>query len=164
LVMTTENCNETGTGVAALSVTVTVKLNVPASVGVPVREPSVPSVRPSGNAPDVSFQMSGSKPPVAVKLKPGYTVPLTPAGGLGIGEMTGGPGSAIATVKDCGTDCGVWALSVAATVKVEETAFSATVPVIEPSEPRVKPAGRVPDLRLQVNGSDPPVAANAKPG
>ena len=164
LVMTTENCKETGTGVGALSVTVTMKLNVPASVGVPLREPSVPSVRPLGNAPVISFQVSGSNPPLAVKLYPGYTVPLTPAGGLGIGAMTGSPGSAIATVKDCGTDCGVWALSVAMTVKVEETAVGATVPVIEPSGPRVRPAGNAPDFRLQVNGRDPPVAATAKLG
>jgi hypothetical protein len=53
----------------ALSVTITVKLKVPAVVGVPEIIPvDVPSVRPFGRAPAVIDQVYGSKPPVAVRV------------------------------------------------------------------------------------------------
>jgi hypothetical protein len=52
-------------GVAKLSVTVTAKVNEPVAVGVPESEPSEASVRPVGNAPDVTVQLKGGEPPLA---------------------------------------------------------------------------------------------------
>ena len=53
---------------ALLSVTVTVKLKVLMLVGVPVRDPSVPRLRPGGKLLGVVLQVSGRNPPVARKL------------------------------------------------------------------------------------------------
>ena len=53
----------------ALSVTVTVKLNVPAVVGVPSITPVTASrVRPVGSAPTVMLQVYGVVPPVAANV------------------------------------------------------------------------------------------------
>jgi hypothetical protein len=49
------------------SITLTVKLNVPAVVGVPEIVPlAATSVRPAGNAPELMLQVSGVVPPLAV--------------------------------------------------------------------------------------------------
>lgn len=53
---------------ALLSVTVTVKLKVLMLVGVPVREPSLPRLRPGGRLLGVVVHVSGMNPPVALKL------------------------------------------------------------------------------------------------
>lgn len=53
---------------ALLSVTVTVKLKVLMLVGVPVRDPSVPRLRPGGKLLGVVLHVSGRNPPVALKL------------------------------------------------------------------------------------------------
>ena len=53
---------------ALLSVTVTVKLKVLMLVGVPVRDPSVPRLRPGGKLPGVVLHVSGRDPPVTLKL------------------------------------------------------------------------------------------------
>jgi hypothetical protein len=150
-------------GVGALSVTVTVIGNVPELVGVPDRKPSVPSVRPVGSTPAVSFQLSGRNPPVAVKRYP-YSTPVAPLGGTDAGSMTDTPGLVIATVKDCVTDCGLCALSAATTEKVDERAVGDTVPVSVPSGPSTSPSGNAPVLRLHVNGGEPPAAVNVKFG
>jgi hypothetical protein len=55
---------------AVLSVTVTMKLKVPRLVGVPVREPSEPRVRPGGKLLGVALHISGRNPPLALKLNP----------------------------------------------------------------------------------------------
>lgn len=47
-----------------LSVAVTVKLNVPPSVGVPVNAPLVASDKPVGSAPDVTANVATPVPPV----------------------------------------------------------------------------------------------------
>lgn len=57
----------TGVG-ALLSVTVTVKLKVLMLVGVPVRDPSGPRLRPGGKLPGVVLHVSGRNPPVTLKL------------------------------------------------------------------------------------------------
>ena len=49
-----------------LSVAVTVKLNVPAAVGVPDRTPAEVSVSPVGMAPTVTANVYGDVPPDAV--------------------------------------------------------------------------------------------------
>jgi hypothetical protein len=51
---------------AVESVTLAVKLNVPAVVGVPEIDPlAEASVRPAGNAPELMFQLYGVVPPLA---------------------------------------------------------------------------------------------------
>ena len=67
--MLSVNGSELVAGVGALlSVTVTVKLKVPTLVGVPIRDASVPRLRPGGRLPDVVPHASGRDPPVALKL------------------------------------------------------------------------------------------------
>ena len=48
------------------SVAVTVKLNTPAVVGVPLRTPALESDRPVGTVPDVTAKLYGDVPPLAV--------------------------------------------------------------------------------------------------
>jgi hypothetical protein len=54
------------TGEAAESVTFTVKVEVPAAVGVPAIAPVEDNVRPAGNVPLVSVHDNGAVPPVVV--------------------------------------------------------------------------------------------------
>ena len=69
-------------GVDALSVTVTVKVNVFAIVGVPDSEPFEASARPFGNAPEVIAQVKGGEPPLTtLNAKAAYGLLTTPAGG-----------------------------------------------------------------------------------
>ena len=64
-VMVSENAK---LAVAALApVTVTVKAEVPAAVGVPATTPPEESVRPTGNAPDVTAQAYGGVPQQAAR-------------------------------------------------------------------------------------------------
>ena len=50
------------------SVTCTVKLAVPAAVGVPLRTPPLLKLNPAGKLPDASDQLYGVVPPVAAKV------------------------------------------------------------------------------------------------
>ena len=63
-----------------VSVAVTVKLNVPVAVGVPLIVPFEASDRPVGNVPPVTAKVNDPLPPVAVTLWPVYAVPIAPAG------------------------------------------------------------------------------------
>jgi hypothetical protein len=54
--------------VGALSVTMTVNVEVPVLVGVPLTDPSFPSVRPGGRLPVVMLHCSGRYPPETLKL------------------------------------------------------------------------------------------------
>ena len=60
--------SDLATGVDALSVTVTVNAKLPTLVGVPLSDPSFPSVRPGGRLGAVTLQRNGRYPPVALKL------------------------------------------------------------------------------------------------
>ncbi len=51
---------------AAALVTVALKLNVPAVVGVPVIAPDVARVKPGGRMPPLATQVNGGLSPVAV--------------------------------------------------------------------------------------------------
>ena len=51
-----------------LSVTVTVKLKVPSTVGVPESRPAPDKVRPVGSAPAVTENVYGALPPLAVNV------------------------------------------------------------------------------------------------
>jgi hypothetical protein len=67
--MRTLNGREAVPAGEALSVAVTVKVAVPAPVGVPDKDPSLPSVRPGGKLPAVTVHVNGGEPPLAT-LKP----------------------------------------------------------------------------------------------
>jgi hypothetical protein len=54
-------------GDCALSVAETVKANEPAAVGVPESVPSGASASPPGKAPEVTAQVNGAEPPLALK-------------------------------------------------------------------------------------------------
>jgi hypothetical protein len=60
-----------------LSVAVTVKLNVPAAVGVPVKPPPLAKFNPLGKLPVVLAKVYGAVPPVAVRVCE-YGVPAKP--------------------------------------------------------------------------------------
>ena len=62
LIVTVKACEPLAGG-CALSVTVTVKVKEPAAVGVPVSDPSAPSMRPPGKAPEVTAQVHGDGEP-----------------------------------------------------------------------------------------------------
>jgi len=51
-----------------LSTTRTVKLDIPAEVGVPLIVPSVDIVKPAGKDPEVTDQEYGASPPLAVSV------------------------------------------------------------------------------------------------
>lgn len=63
----------------ALSVTRTLKLAVPAAVGVPEITPPAERVNPAGNVPSDSDQVYGDMPPLAVSVWL-YAVPTVPFG------------------------------------------------------------------------------------
>ena len=59
-------------------VTSTVKLDVPAVVGVPLKTPAALRVNPAGGVPTVTAQLYGGVPPVAANVWL-YAVPTVPA-------------------------------------------------------------------------------------
>ena len=61
------------------SVTLIVKLNVPAAVGVPEIVPVEDRVRPAGKAPALMLQLYGTVPPLAASVVE-YAVPNCPEG------------------------------------------------------------------------------------
>jgi len=52
----------------SLPATRTVKLEVPAAVGVPLRTPAADKLRPAGGVPEVTDQLYGVVPPVAASV------------------------------------------------------------------------------------------------
>jgi len=72
------------------SVAVTVKLNVPVTVGVPERTPAVVRVIPAGSAPAVTAYVTVPTPPVCVNVTGPYATPAVPFERLaGLTVMTG---------------------------------------------------------------------------
>src|SRR5262249_29637684 len=68
-------------GLAALSVTRTTKLNVPAADGVPKNSPVLDKASPPGSDPATKVHVYGGGAPNACRLLLGYTAPTTPAWG-----------------------------------------------------------------------------------
>ena len=50
-----------------LAVAVTVKVLLPAAVGVPLNNPAMVTLRPAGNVPEVTAKVGVPVPPVAVR-------------------------------------------------------------------------------------------------
>jgi len=141
--------------VEALSATRTVKLYVPAVVGVPVIAPALESASPGGRVPDVIVQVYGETPPLAVSVC--EYVPLVNPDTRGEDVVIVSGGGLIVRLK-------VWvatleAESVTRTVKLYVPA-PVGVPVIAPALESASPAGRAPDEIAHVYGGVPPLAAS----
>jgi len=139
------------------SVTVTVNEVVPAAVGVPESTPAVLSVRPAGSVPVVTAQVSAPVPPVATSVKL-YAVPTVP-GGRGEVVVIFNIGGAITNVAAKVAVCAGEPESVTDTVN-ELLPAVVGVPYKTPPLLSVSPAGRVPEVVLQVSAPVPPVAAS----
>jgi hypothetical protein len=64
------------------SVAVTVKLNGPLAVGVPLTVPVLESARPGGKAPAVTANVVVEMPPTCVMVVAGYATPTVPIGNV----------------------------------------------------------------------------------
>ena len=135
-----------------LSVTVTVAVDVPAAVGVPLTVQPV-SVRPAGSAPPVTVQTYGAVPPVT-PIVPVYGTPTSPFGRLGDVSVRL-PGEVIVRLNGPLTLCCGFDASVTCTVMLEIPA-SVGVPLIVQLF-CVNPAGKVPAVIVQTNGAVPPL-------
>ena len=130
----------TGVGVE-LSVTRTVKFDVPAAVGVPEIVPVPLNVRPLGSVPLSSDQTYGEVPPVAARLCE-YAVCTVPAGSVAV--VTESAAGLITMVSALSAVTGVGVeLSVTRTVKFDVPA-AVGVPEIVPVPLSVRPLGNVP--------------------
>jgi hypothetical protein len=127
----------------AASVTWTRNTAVPSVVGVPTMTPvSGFNDRPAGSDPEVTDQLYGIVPPVAL-ISCEYATPTSPAGNEGVVIVREPLGF---TFSVSGIDAVADAASVARTVKLAVPAVVG-VPLITPVEaPRVRPAGSEPDV------------------
>jgi hypothetical protein len=135
---------------AALSVTFTMKFDVPAVVGgpeivLPVR------FNPAGSVPFETDQMYGGVPPVA--LSPcEYATPTVPADNDDVVMLNGG----VLIRIDSAAVVDAAALSVTFTVKFDVPAVVGGPEIVLPE--RLNPAGSVPLVNDHVYGGVPPVA------
>jgi hypothetical protein len=137
-------------------VTRTVKVEVPAVVGVPLIAPPVDRESPAGRDPEETDQLYGCVPPVAASVLL-YAVPTVPAvSGLAV-EIVGAAAALIVKENDF-VDEALFP-PVTRTVKVEVPAVVG-VPLIAPPVDRERPAGRDPEETDQLYGVVPPLADN----
>ena len=134
----------------ALSVTLTVKLDDPAAVGVPDIVPPE-RLNPAGSDPLATDHVYGGDPPVAFSGCE-YATPTVPAGNEEVVIVKAGA----LIVNDKAAVADPVALSVTLTVKLDDPA-AVGVPDIVPPE-RLNPAGSDPLATDHVYGGDPPVA------
>src|SRR5579859_2207470 len=144
----------------AESLTCTVKVDVPAAVGVPEIWPDEFRLIPGGSEPAVTSQVYGATPPLAFRLVLGYAVLTVPVGSeLDVVETV-----RVATVtvmlRLAVAVCAVGVVeSVACTVKLKGLPVLVFgVPEITPVlGTKVSPGGSEPALILQVMGVAPPL-------
>jgi len=135
------------------SVALTVTVDVPAAVGVPLTRQFAPSMRPAGSASAVIAQEYGAVPPVT-PIVCEYGVPTVPAGNVLTTSVS--PALSIVIVS-----C---PLTLLAGV-LESVAFTVTVvvpdivgvPLTVQPKPRISPAGSIPVVIVQEYGEDPPL-------
>jgi hypothetical protein len=130
------------------SVTAILGLKVPEAVGVPETTPAELNARPAGSVePEATAQVYGGTPPDAVSWKL-YAVPTVP--GSAVVEVIFSVPLLIARVRLPETAvCGIVSLSETCTVTFAAPAVVG-VPAITPAALRERPAGRVPDLTVQL--------------
>ncbi len=119
----------------------------------------VDNVRPAGNAPELTLQLYGVVPPLAVKVAL-YAVPCVPPVKELVVICTVVAAAATVKLNAFVAVCAVGEVeSVTMAVKLKEPAVVG-VPEIAPLEAdNVRPAGNAPALMLQLYGVVPPVAA-----
>jgi len=122
------------------SVTVTVKLEVPARVGVPEIIPvAVSKPRPAGRVPAVTAQLYVGRPPATASAWL-YAVPTVAAGSVVVVMVI----AFIVMDKADDAVCGDVAESVTVTVKGEVPATVGVPEIIPVAPSKVRPAGRDP--------------------
>jgi len=138
-----------------LSVTCTVMFDIPAVVGVPLTvQPTGINVSPAGSVPPVIEHVYGFVPPVT-PMDSLYGTPTVPFGRL-VSVKLNGPGGLIVRlsgplVLSCGLE-----LSTTLTVRFEIPAAVGVPLIVQPFPVKVRPAGSVPPVMLQVYGAVPP--------
>ena len=152
-------------GEALESVAMTVKLEVPAEVGVPVMAPLASlSPRPVGRDPPMTAHPTGEVPPVDVRAVPGYGLPTSPPGSDVVVMFSGTLVTAIDRLA-VAVSCVGLLESVAVTAKKLTTPGPVGVPVMVPVlVARLSPGGREPPVTAQLTGAVPPVEARVAPG
>jgi hypothetical protein len=141
---------------ACESVTLTVKLEVPAVVGVPEITPPELKESPAGRLPELSDQLYGVTPPVAVSVWL-YATPIWPFGRL---EVVTDRSTGITIESAWSSVSGVPWESVTRTVKFEVPAVVGVPEIVPVEPPSDSPAGSEPDTTDQLYGVTPPVAAS----
>jgi hypothetical protein len=122
----------------ALSFTCTVKLEVPAVVGVPLIAPLAASDSPAGSEPTVVDHVLPPDPPLATRVCE-YATPTVPLGSEEV--VTVNCGGAMVMLNAC--DAVAFELSFTCTVKLEAPA-AIGVPLIAPLAASDSPAGSEP--------------------
>ena len=123
----------------SVSAALTVKLEVPVAVGVPVMAPALPRLNPVGREPEESDQVKPPVPPVAASVWL-YAIFTVSAGKLEVVIAT-----AALTTMESALLAVAEALSVTFAVKLD-VPDAVGVPVIAPvDELRPSPVGRLPD-------------------
>jgi hypothetical protein len=139
----------------ALLVALTVKLNVPAAVGVPEIIPVVESAKPVGRLPlDIDHVMGAVPVAVSGWL---YDVPTVPLGNVVV-VMTGATAEVPIVIDNAFVS--LPALLVAFTVKLN-VPIAVGVPEIVPPEYSVSPFGRLPLANDHVKGAVPVASSGA---
>jgi hypothetical protein len=143
------------------SVTLAVKLNVPAAVGVPEIVPlAAASVRPAGNAPELMLQLYGVVPPLAANVVV-YAVPTCAEGTELVVICTGVTAAATVTLNAFVAVCAVGTVeSVTLAVKLNDPAVVGVPEIVPLAAASVRPGGNAPELMLQLYGVVPPLACN----
>jgi hypothetical protein len=140
----------------SLSVTSTVKLNVPVVVGVPEITPVlVESERPPGKLPELRFHVYGEVPPVAVSVAE-YGTFTVPPDKLVVEIFSAG---LMMMLNAAVAVCGELSVSVTRTVKLYVPTLVGAPEITPVPAVNDKPGGKLPELMLQVYGVTPPVAA-----
>ena len=144
-----------------VSVAVTVKLNVPAWVGVPERTPVGPSVRVGGSAPADTEKVCGAVPPAAAKAWE-YGVAMVPPASAPPG-VTVISGHVIVSVKFCvtGVTLPLVAVNVSGKVPPAPVGVPASVAVRSPLSVKVTPGGSAP-VTVRVGTAPPPTVVTVK--
>lgn len=128
--------------------TCTVKLDVPAVVGVPVIAPLVAfKLKPAGKVPVVIFQLYGAIPPVAVNVAL-YITPAVPPGSDVVVMETGAETGAVMVMLK--VPVAVFELLSRTWTANDEVAAVVGVPEMVPLLLRLSPAGRLPEVTLQL--------------
>jgi hypothetical protein len=132
-----------------LSVTLTVRFEVPGVVGVPVSVQPV-SVNPAGSVPLVIVQLYGVVPPV-IWNEPVYRVPTVPLGRVP-DSVNGPPPLPVVMVRLTGplVVCCGFELSVTPTVRFDVPAVVGVPFTVQLFGASVSPAGSVPPVMVQL--------------